>query len=1538
MYGQQGGQAPWGQGHGQGQQGWQQGPPQAPFQGPDAPGMGMGGRMPHQWDRPPGQQSGGPSGQLWDGPDTWQQQRQGGRPVQGFNDFDGPPMFGQQQPGPDMPWSQQQQQQMQLSQQGPPGWDQPGPPQYGSMEPSQQIMLSPGNVRTWVGTVTQLIPPNYGIVDGNAFYVNPVVVGPPPSVGDRVACEGIPNTDGGMYDWRLIRIELAQPQVQPPPMQQPPLPPPSQNRQRQQGMIIPHNRPVAGRPPVQQSHAQQSPVRSPSFSGSPAVSQPSGVPTRPLQGFKGGRPDGGAPGGPLSKEAAQKEAAKYNMMAPPTAAYTADLALARASAAMEGGRQQAPIEAQGLKIEKRVPFASVPGRNLDEEARKRSEAAVQQLAALGDPTSIGARLMGRMGFGAAGAGLGKAGQGISAPVEPVKLGQGVGLGFQKAAERRRSPDRRPGRPGRSARGHSPPPRRRRSRSRSRSADAESRSRSRSASPAGRGGRYRCDPPKWPVLERDRGVPSLSKRYRNLYIPGDLCRVTASWLDASLDANPLPLTHHVALKVHKVDDKDSEKDKDGEKEKAEETEPEAPSAAAVATAIAMNGLTQEEIESGRGWTARVMVMSGANPRVLHNANLRVFQHPAKKIHFLVGRRGKGDLAAIGGRWEPVDGGHPARDPSSLVATAIRTFRAATGVNLSRCSHWLKFAEFEYIRTPKDGLEVAERTVVFLVDAHAVAVPDQEAIDTLANATSAAHAEIEAKKALEEAEEELKSTEAAAQVLGDKETPPEAGEDATLVPAEMTVAALQEALSKRGMDTKWNPLNKKKELVDRLSEYVNAKKKEREALEKDYQASVDAKKAFEAAQEREKEAREAVKTAKAAVRQAAKIVVDPPATEMVEVRPDKDFWGRKEPRFGASALSLDELLQYDEDDSKEGAFEVAAFAELFREMLEARFGRGLARCLAAIGAKEREAKEKRAAERKAKKEAEKAAAAAKKEEAESGDKGPETAPSDTNHAAEKTSASAATNAEAAPAVPEDTVTEAPVAKDEEMGDAAAAPEKIDPADAAARTEGVDVTAMDVDAVVENPGKPEEPKAVAAVSHGALENGFASTAAEAEVEVKVADGQQEESRKEGKLVARDKEKEAPKSKEEQPQSKGKGKESKEEPAKGSRKSARGTSDNKSKTEKEDFSKKDKGSSSRSKDKGRDTKSSAKVKEKEKDQKETKKKPAKEKDEEKQEKPKQEKVAKPEEKKAPVKDSGKDGAGKTPGKRQAEGTPAAGAEHAGPPVKKAKAETSGSDAAAPAVAVATPEAPANDPKPAVQQKTGPAAEKVAAAAQQPSAVLMQQPPAAAAKPPEEPLFVACRFFDRECTGYIEGEDLEEILFMVSDAISRKRVQALVDAVIKRGRFSYTDHAAMAIPPAAVQGPPVVGTPGPHGPAGGCIAVANLDSSSSISPADVARMRAQLKQSQLNATAASAEAKELSKKLEALQASHSKLDEQRAELAAELAAQRERLQEQDTAMQELRLSSGQGASRAMEQITSAESALAKAREELAAISLPLQL
>jgi len=65
--------------------------------------------------------------------------------------------------------------------------------------------------------------------------------------------------------------------------------------------------------------------------------------------------------------------------------------------------------------------------------------------------------------------------------------------------------------------------------------------------------------------------------------------------------------------------------------------------------------------------------------------------------------------------------------------------------------------------------------------------------------------------------------------------------------------------------------------------------------------------------------------------------------VVVRPD--FLGEKE-RFTAVSMSLDSLLKYDQGDTQEGSVEVGLFAEFFREMLDARYGCGLLRCLAVI----------------------------------------------------------------------------------------------------------------------------------------------------------------------------------------------------------------------------------------------------------------------------------------------------------------------------------------------------------------------------------------------------------------------------------------------------------------------------------------------------------------------------------------------------------------------------------------------------------------
>ena len=72
--------------------------------------------------------------------------------------------------------------------------------------------------------------------------------------------------------------------------------------------------------------------------------------------------------------------------------------------------------------------------------------------------------------------------------------------------------------------------------------------------------------------------------------------------------------------------------------------------------------------------------------MHALDKRQWQHPSKALQLLVGRRGKHELGLLGGAWEPSDGGHPEHDPQALIATATRTFKAATGLDLSACTGW------------------------------------------------------------------------------------------------------------------------------------------------------------------------------------------------------------------------------------------------------------------------------------------------------------------------------------------------------------------------------------------------------------------------------------------------------------------------------------------------------------------------------------------------------------------------------------------------------------------------------------------------------------------------------------------------------------------------------------------------------------------------------------------------------------------------------------------------------------------------------------
>ena len=82
--------------------------------------------------------------------------------------------------------------------------------------------------------------------------------------------------------------------------------------------------------------------------------------------------------------------------------------------------------------------------------------------------------------------------------------------------------------------------------------SKSRSRSRSPrSPSRHGGRYKCEPPKFPPYTRHRTIPDLSKRYVDLYIPPEFCRTGAGWLDSLPDHKALNLVQPIDLQINKV---------------------------------------------------------------------------------------------------------------------------------------------------------------------------------------------------------------------------------------------------------------------------------------------------------------------------------------------------------------------------------------------------------------------------------------------------------------------------------------------------------------------------------------------------------------------------------------------------------------------------------------------------------------------------------------------------------------------------------------------------------------------------------------------------------------------------------------------------------------------------------------------------------------------------------------------------------------------------------------------------------------------------
>ncbi|XP_052020597.1 cell division cycle and apoptosis regulator protein 1 isoform X2 [Apodemus sylvaticus] len=172
---------------------------------------------------------------------------------------------------------------------------------------------------------------------------------------------------------------------------------------------------------------------------------------------------------------------------------------------------------------------------------------------------------------------------------------------------------------------------------------------------------------------------LRRRYQNLYIPSDFFDAQFTWVDAFPLSRPFQLGNYCNFYVMHREVESLEK----------------------------NMAVLDPPDADHLYSAKVMLMASPSMEDLYHKSCALaedpqdlrdgFQHPARLVKFLVGMKGKDEAMAIGGHWSPsLDGPNPETDPSVLIKTAIRCCKALTGIDLSVCTQWYRFAEIRYHR--------------------------------------------------------------------------------------------------------------------------------------------------------------------------------------------------------------------------------------------------------------------------------------------------------------------------------------------------------------------------------------------------------------------------------------------------------------------------------------------------------------------------------------------------------------------------------------------------------------------------------------------------------------------------------------------------------------------------------------------------------------------------------------------------------------------------------------------------------------------------
>ncbi|XP_066180458.1 cell division cycle and apoptosis regulator protein 1 isoform X2 [Sylvia atricapilla] len=454
-------------------------------------------------------------------------------------------------------------------------------------------------------------------------------------------------------------------------------------------------------------------------------------------------------------------------------------------------------------------------------------------------------------------------------------------------------------------------------------------------------RYTVQFSKFSLDCRSCDMMELRRRYQNLYIPSDFFDAQFTWVDAFPMSRPFQLGNYCNFYVmHR------------------EVDP-----------IDKNAAVLDPPDADHLYSAKVMLMASPSMEDLYHKSCALaedpqelrdgFQHPARLVKFLVGMKGKDEAMAIGGHWSPsLDGPDPEKDPSVLIKTAIRCCKALTGIDLSVCTQWYRFAEIRYHRPEEThkGRTVpahVETVVLFFPDVwHCL--PTRSEWETLSRGYKQQLVEKlqgERKEADGEQDEEEKDDGEAKEIS----TPTHWSK---LDPKTMKVNDLRKELESRTLSSK----GLKSQLIARLTKQLKVEEqkeeqKELEKSEKEEEEEEDRK----SEDDKEEEERKRQEELERQRRERRYILPDEPA---IIVHPN---WAAKSGKFDCSIMSLSVLLDYRLEDNKEHSFEVSLFAELFNEMLQRDFGVRIYKALISLPEREdKKDKKGKKDERKEKKE--------------------------------------------------------------------------------------------------------------------------------------------------------------------------------------------------------------------------------------------------------------------------------------------------------------------------------------------------------------------------------------------------------------------------------------------------------------------------------------------------------------------------------------------------------------------------------------------